>query len=634
MIQVKKNIQNSNLLSGFESENIFQNLINVFVFSSIIFLFSVSSFAQLSPGKLTKAHSKLEGISNCTQCHTIGDKVSSQKCLACHKELNARVSANKGFHSSALIKGKDCMSCHSEHHGLNFDMIRFDKKAFNHNLTGYELKGAHKTKVINCNECHKPENIVVATLKTKARTFLGVDTKCLSCHEDYHQKTLSSDCASCHTFNDFKNATLFNHNNADFTLKGAHKTVDCASCHKSETRNGVKFTKFTGIPFSNCSSCHKDVHKGKFGGNCEACHSEESFSKITPTRAFNHSVTGYILEGKHKEINCKKCHDKTVGNAGSFQEFSNKKDIQCITCHEDIHEGKLGEDCKSCHNQNSFLLKNKSFTGKFDHDKTSYPLKGKHQNVDCRTCHKKDLTDPLPHNTCMNCHSDKHNGDFDTKKDKYPDCATCHSVDGFAPSKFTIEQHNTSKFKLDGAHLAQPCFVCHLTDKKWVFRNLGSNCVDCHKDIHAETLDKKFYGKQSCSSCHTTNSWSGINFDHKQTNYALVGKHQNVQCRDCHKKASLSSLTPQFRGISTQCNSCHNDVHGGQFQKDNVTDCARCHSPNSWGSENFDHDKTNFKLDGKHKGVSCDKCHKETLSTDKNIKSFKIAKYRCIDCHS
>ena len=145
------------------------------------------SFAQLSPGKLSKGHTKLEGLSNCTQCHTIGDKVSNQKCLACHKELNTQVSKNKGFHVSAQVKGKDCITCHSEHHGLNFDVNRFDKKTFNHNLTGYELKGGHKTKVKNCNECHKADNITNPSLKSKPTTFLGLDTKCLSCHDDYHQ---------------------------------------------------------------------------------------------------------------------------------------------------------------------------------------------------------------------------------------------------------------------------------------------------------------------------------------------------------------------------------------------------------------------------------------------------------------
>jgi hypothetical protein len=105
--------------------------------------------------------------------------------------------------------------------------------------------------------------------------------------------------------------------------------VDCASCHKSEVRNNQKFVRYSGLSFNNCNSCHKDAHKGRFGNNCEACHTdtEDSFNKIVPTRAFNHSVTGYALEGKHHEISCKKCHDNSNGASGSFQEFSKKKTL-------------------------------------------------------------------------------------------------------------------------------------------------------------------------------------------------------------------------------------------------------------------------------------------------------------------
>ena len=47
--------------------------------------------AQLSPGDLTTAHSHLDGISNCTQCHVLGNKVSSEKCLVCHTEIKERI---------------------------------------------------------------------------------------------------------------------------------------------------------------------------------------------------------------------------------------------------------------------------------------------------------------------------------------------------------------------------------------------------------------------------------------------------------------------------------------------------------------------------------------------------------------
>ena len=62
----------------------------------IILFFSARIIAQISPGDLTKAHADLEGISNCTKCHEIGEKVLSSKCLDCHKEIKALVNAKIG----------------------------------------------------------------------------------------------------------------------------------------------------------------------------------------------------------------------------------------------------------------------------------------------------------------------------------------------------------------------------------------------------------------------------------------------------------------------------------------------------------------------------------------------------------
>ena len=114
------------------------------------------------------------------------------------------------------------------------------------------------------------------------------------------RRALSSDCASCHNFNKFKPASLFNHGKTEFPLVGAHKTVDCASCHKVEMRNGKEYQKFAVASFKNCSSCHNDVHKGAFGNQCKACHNEESFHKIVAGQGFNHSITGFTLVGKHQ----------------------------------------------------------------------------------------------------------------------------------------------------------------------------------------------------------------------------------------------------------------------------------------------------------------------------------------------
>ncbi len=60
---------------------------NIVVFIIINMLLFLRLAAQISPGALSSPHSHLEGISNCTQCHELGNKVSDNKCLACHTEI-------------------------------------------------------------------------------------------------------------------------------------------------------------------------------------------------------------------------------------------------------------------------------------------------------------------------------------------------------------------------------------------------------------------------------------------------------------------------------------------------------------------------------------------------------------------
>ena len=51
--------------------------------------------------------------------------------------------------------------------------------------------------------------------------------------------------------------------------------------------------------FTNCTSCHKDPHKNKFGQNCRQCHSEESFKAVKGSKNFDHNKTDFKLEEKH-----------------------------------------------------------------------------------------------------------------------------------------------------------------------------------------------------------------------------------------------------------------------------------------------------------------------------------------------
>ena len=510
-------------------------------------------YSQISPGDLSNAHSNLEGLSNCTQCHILGNKVSSEKCLACHNEIKERIAAKKGYHASSEVEGGECALCHSEHNGKNFRLVNLDVNTFDHDLTGYHLSVPHSKKA--CNDCHTPAHISDPKLKARKKTYLGVGQECLNCHADYHLRTLSQNCSVCHDAERFKPASKFSHDNAKFRLAGKHKAVDCAKCHMVKITDGKKFQQFTGLQYSNCTSCHKDPHNNQFGQNCRKCHSEESFQNVQ-------NMSG------------------------------------------------------------------------FDHDKTGYKLEDKHLIVNCKSCHKNKLTDPLKHDFCKDCHADYHNGQF-IKGGQSPDCSACHSLKGFTTFSYTVEQHNSGNFPLKGSHEAIPCYECHRKQEKWSFRQIGMKCNDCHADIHKSFIDKKYYPDSDCRTCHNEKNWSSVNFDHSVTGFALTGSHRLTSCRNCHFRPDDRNIASQkFSGLSHQCSACHNDKHFGQFEKNGITTCTDCHGTENWKASKFDHSKTAFSLDGKHATVPCFKCHKPEQEGNNSFIRYKIKDFRCESCHS
>lgn len=507
--------------------------------------------AQLSPGDLAEAHKHLEGISNCTKCHVLRQKVSNEKCLACHEEIGSRIKAGRGYHASSDVKGNECASCHNDHHGRKFEMIRFDKDKFNHGLAGYDLQGNHEQ--IDCSRCHRSEFIQDKTLKDRTGTYLGLEQECISCHDDYHQGTLGEKCATCHDFSQFRPAPGFSHNNTSFPLKGGHRQAACAKCHKTESRNGNEFQVFKGVAHGRCTECHRDVHENRFGQNCTNCHSEVSFHQILNTNNFKHSATGF-------------------------------------------------------------------------------PLKGKHATVTCTTCHKKGYTVELKHDHCTDCHADYHRRQLVTEN-RVTDCSQCHTENGFSPTLFTIGRHNQSSFVLNGAHLAVPCFDCHRKDERWEFRQIGINCNDCHEDIHAQYLDNKYYPEQNCKTCHTDSRWSDIRFDHSLTGYKLEGAHASQSCRTCHINLDRKGqLVQRFSQLTTACLECHREVHHEQFGSE-PTLCLKCHDYYDWEAGMFNHNQTNFPLDGKHQDIACAKCHPRVSEDGQVFIRYKPLSTLCESCH-
>lgn len=595
----------------------------------IISMYSLELHGQLSPGPLSNAHSDLEGMSNCTQCHDIGKKVPDSKCLACHDEIQSLISSDRGYHASSEVSSMECIDCHSEHHGRKFEMVRFDTENFDHTLTSYDLEGQHAR--IDCRECHNSDNITDTELRARAGTWLGLEHDCLSCHDDYHQKSLGMDCTSCHNFEAFRPAPDFDHANAQYSLQGQHRNVECKECHPIETRNGKEFQKFKGIPFSDCASCHSNPHAA-LPGACASCHSVQGFDAFRGQSAYNHDLTEFRLKGKHRSVACFDCHRNTADPIDLFQDRVGLAENDCLQCHQDVHEGKFGLDCAMCHNENSFTELNADI--EFDHSLTDFELEGLHASVDCASCHGDSYTDEIDFSYCRNCHEDFHMGQFVLENGLVEDCSGCHSVfEPFSFTSFGIEDHARADFPLDGAHVATPCFACHLDEasEEWTFRDIGQQCVDCHEDIHDSYISEKYYPQQNCLICHNTDSWISVSFEHELTAWPLENSHEQLNCRQCHFIESNGEFRQSFSNLSTNCFACHENVHGKQFELDGITDCARCHSTEGWSPELFDHSNTDFPLVGKHAELECSECH---TRIDDEITIFEIERFECIDCHS
>jgi hypothetical protein len=519
----------------------------------LIFIFSVLSLkAQLSPGDLSNLHTHLEGISNCTQCHVLGNKVSNDKCLICHTEIQSRIILQKGYHSSSDVKGKQCSACHSEHNGKNFQLIRLDTIKFDHNLSGYSLSLPHSKK--KCTDCHIGKFITDQKIKSKKSTYLGLTSDCLNCHTDYHRKTLSSACTDCHNPDSFKTAPVFTHDKAKFRLVGKHLNVDCIKCHKVQMIDGNKFQEFRGVEFANCTNCHKDPHQNKFGQNCRQCHSEESFLVVSGGAKFDHDKTDFKLEEKHLSVSCKACHKTKLTDP--------LKHENCTDCHADYHNNQfvkngVSPDCSQCHTVKGFTYF--TYTSQ-QHDMGKFPLLGSHTAVPCFECHKKE--DKWNFKAigldCKDCHTDIHKTFIQAKYYPEENCKVCHNESRWTDITFN---HSGTEFKLTGAHNKQGCRSCHFRQDSigtpvQKFAGLSVTCTTCHVDNHNRQFEKD--GATDCLRCHTTENWKASGFDHNNFAFKLDGKHKNVECSKCHKPQQIgTSVVINYKINDFKCESCH-----------------------------------------------------------------------------
>jgi len=495
--------------------------------------------------------------------------------------------------------------------------------------------------------------------------------KCLGCHTEirhritaklgYHARAVDRskgemDCARCHSEHNGGNFDIvrwpatketFDHHQTGYSLEGKHLQLACQQCHQQGklAAQPPGLAKNPGRTFlglsTQCVSCHKDVHGGQLETNCARCHTAVGWK---PATLFNHERSKYPLTGRHERIVCEKCH-RQVGEAPGRAQYKGLAFSDCTPCHNDPHKGAFTTTCRSCHDTAGW--RQTRLSSNFDHQRTHFPLKGKHESVACAKCHKTtDFNAALPHAKCRDCHQDWHRGQFRQRQDQ-GDCAACHSENGFKPSSFTAARHKETAYPLEGNHSDVSCEKCHLPARESTnYHPKRSACLDCHKEAH----EQQFVGqphRNRCESCHTVGGFHPSTFtvsNHRETRFALVGAHLAVACTDCHKvppePAMRSSARFHFTDIA--CVACHRDPHRSQLSRSQTAyekistkqGCEGCHSTRNWKiAAGFDHEVTGFSLTGAHRLVDCIRCHHSPENNGSRLVVFEKTSKTCSSCH-
>ncbi len=273
------------------------------------------------------------------------------------------------------------------------------------------------------------------------------------------------------------------------------------------------------------------------------------------------------LEGS---THCLDCHDPSQGAASP----------KCLACHDalraridagrGLHARPDHGECRKCHVEHQgeeyeLVWWGKAGRASFDHDLTGHVLDGAHRRVACDRCH-------------------------------VPPVGPAEPASGRATLAMT-------------------------------YLGLETACASCHLDEHRGQLDGR-----SCDACHTQDTWTPApGFDHARMSWPLSGRHAAVRCERCHTTRKPDPARPTvtfqvFRGVSTDCASCHEDTHRGRLG----VRCETCHSTASWRgarTDSFDHARTDYPLEGRHAAVTCESCHARG-------QPLRLAHARCLDCHA
>jgi hypothetical protein len=243
---------------------------------------------------------------------------------------------------------------------------------------------------------------------------------------------------------------------------------------------------------------------------CEACHSASAWTPVT----FDHSRTGFPLEGRHLFASCRGCH-------GSSITFREPVPTNCAACHRDVHTGEFGNRCASCHDARDWT----SRFGPDAHRRTNFPLTGRHAAIPCEECHldQRDRSFTRAAVDCLACHQLDYLRTVGTAVDHAragfgTDCKSCHFPDRFKGGRFPA--HERCFQIANGPHARIACLNCHTSLAAVIATGTCStntaDCVRCHlctptTQQHANPPVIAFQCKdRKCYECHAFSVTGGF----------------------------------------------------------------------------------------------------------------------------
>ncbi len=306
---------------------------------------STATFDHSTTGwALTGSHQMAPAgkVAACTDCH-VGSNytftVANTDCYGCHQAAWQSTTTLGGAvpnHITAGFPTSQCSTCHNTTTWTS---------TFNHATTGFPLTNAHQMapagKVPTCVSCHINNNYTLTTAPT--------DCGNSGCHLTTWQQTnnpthasagapfAAANCTTCHNTITWTTA-IFDHSTTGWALTGSHqmapagKVVACTDCHVG---NNYTFTAAN----TDCYGCHQAAWQSTttLGGAvpnhitagfptaiCSTCHD----TLLWADGKFDHSTTGWPLQGAHVTTPCTSCH---IG-ANAFSLTSANTD--CYGCHQ------------------------------------------------------------------------------------------------------------------------------------------------------------------------------------------------------------------------------------------------------------------------------------------------------------